>query len=97
LNALYEATYTQGVDIYYVMLEDEDGNLATQSYCNMWKTKYEVAPPVVVDYSGFMWSFYPDKQPGTGLIIDKKTMKLLSVTSGGDQEVYNILFDMYLN
>ena len=87
----------ENVDIYYVMLEDENYNKTTLSYCTNWKSKHGVAPPVVADFAGFMWSFIGGKEPGTGVVIDKLTMEILSVTTGGDTDVYKWLVDRYIN
>lgn len=85
----------EGVDIYYVMLEDDQNNTATLDYCSLWKGKYNVAPPVVADYAGFMWSFL-GKEPGTAIVIDKLTMEIIEITSGGDMAMYSWLFERYL-
>ena len=77
------------------MLEDDKEQVATLDYCNVWKGLNDVAPPVVADYDGFMWSFM-GKDPGTGLIIDKPTMQLVYVTKGGDMDIYGWLFEKLL-
>ena len=83
------------MDIYYVMLEDDNNNTATLDYCSLWKGKNNVAPPVVADYGGFMWSFL-GKNPGTAIVVDKPTMEILEITNGGDMAVYTWLFERYL-
>jgi hypothetical protein len=101
MNAAYDllkpgGSNDQNLTVYYVVQEDDSGAAASLAYCNYWKAQYNVGPPVIADYLGFMWNFQPEKAPGTGVVVDKQTMEILFVTNGGDSSVYAYLFNAYL-
>ena len=100
MNAAYELLQEGGskdinLTVYYVMLEDNNGDPTTNAYCNTWKAQYDVAPPVIADAQGFMWNFF-GKNPGTAVVVDKETMEIVFLTQSGDKGVYNWLFSQDL-
>ena len=96
---MYEKLLKDGLDveILYVMVEDDQGTAATENYCDYWKGMYNVIPPVVLDLKAHMWSFAGGaKTPGIGIIVDRETMEITHVVTGGDKAIYKELWEMYI-
>lgn len=93
INDIYREFQDDGLEILYVMVEDESGTTATENYCLLWQAQHYVEPPVVLDPVAHMWEFV-GKSPGVGVIIDRKTMEIIEITTGGDSAVYTSLFKL---
>jgi hypothetical protein len=95
LNSIYNAFQSEGLDIYYVMLENASGATATATYAEFWQGMFDVSCNVIVDQTGYMWRFL-GKVPGIGVVLDRTTMEIVFVDDGGDMTVYSFLHSIYV-
>jgi len=93
---MFDTFHPEGLDVYYVMLENASGAAATATYAEFWKGMYDVSCNVLVDQTGYMWKFL-GKIPGIGVVLDRTTMEIVYLGSTGDLGVYKFLFEVYIN
>lgn len=85
----YERMQPRGLEILGVLFEDNDGEPPTLADLASWSSHFEVDFPFVID-PGFKTSVFFDRAATPmNMLIDARTMKILSLNTGYSDELFN--------
>lgn len=88
---IYEQFRPRGLEMLGILFEDNDANPARYVDLVNWTRTYQVDFPFVID-SGFKSGVYFDRSATPmNMLLDAKTMRILSVVTGYNPEIYDVI------
>lgn len=87
--------YPKGARFVSAVFEDSSGNPATRDFVKTWGQTFQAKWPLMVDATFLLGKYFDQNAMPMNMFVDARTMKILTIYSGYDDQFQRNLLDYY--